>query len=717
MAMSSGRIAVAASFAIVAVFTLASQGRGPGESPATTAIFATAFLPIYWIAAWIAWSASRAPQLDAIGRRAWRLIALANALLACNNVAFFVSRRLAPFPGDETLIALVIPALWYVAIFAALAQLPRSMTNSLERATFWLDAATVLFSGLLILIYVFTHTPGQSSFASPLVAITTIGFPALSSAVLFAAIVVFLRPAHGVSREAIGLLAASVALTVLADLAYSRAFAVGAHHPRVWYEPLYLVASCLAVASAQMQRERAGGGSEWSIGFGSIGSSVLPYTAVLAAVVVVLLEIGDQWRTRLGAIGVGVAFLTMLVLARQLISRRHVALIAAAERERLERQAALELQLQQSQKLEAVGLLAGGIAHDFNNILMAIRGTAELAADGGPGVKEDMREITRAVDHGVSLTRQLLAFGRRDAVQVKRFDLREVVKDMEAMLRRLLAQQVVVRVTLAPTEVAVEMDRGQIEQVLLNLAINARDAMPSGGTLHVRVATTTITEKAGVPAPGDYAVMSVADTGTGIPPEVKARMFEPFYTTKPRGRGSGLGLATVYSVVSRAGGTINVDTGVGKGTTFDVLLPLADKPPAFEGAAETAAPDSTATAARPSKESVLVVDDEAALREVIARYLSRIGYRVITAANGADALAMLSGDTRVDLLLTDMTMPGVGGIELIERSRDRHPDMRIICMSGYAEPETIPVPQANYVRKPFGLATLARLVRSTLDAG
>lgn len=716
MAMSSGRIAVAASLAIVVVFTLASQGRGPDESPATTALFATAFLPIYWIAAWIAWSASRAPELDAIGRRAWRLIALAHALLASNNVVFYVSRRLAPFPGDEALIALVLPALWYAAIFAALGQLPRSMTSSLERATFWLDAATVLFSGLLILIYVFTHTPGQSSFASPLVAVTTIGFPALSAAVIFAAIVVFLRPAHGVSREALGLLAASVAVTVIADLAYSRAFAIGAHRPQSWYEPLYLIAACLAVASAQIQRERPGAGGEWSVGFGSIGSSILPYSAVLAAVIVVLLEIGDQWRTRLGAIGVGVAFLTTLVMARQLLSRRHVALIAAAERERLERQAALELQLQQSQKLEAVGLLAGGIAHDFNNILMAIRGTAELAADGGPDLKEDMREITRAVDHGVSLTRQLLAFGRRDAVQVKRFDLRDVVRDMEAMLRRLLARQVEVRVTLPPDEIAVEMDRGQVEQVLLNLAINARDAMPSGGTLQVSVATMT-TEKAGVVAPGGYAVMSVADTGTGITPEVKARIFEPFYTTKPRGRGSGLGLATVYSIVSRAGGTINVDTIVGKGTTFEVLLPLAERLDALATTVTAEAPGGATKAARPSKESVLVVDDEAALRDVIARYLSRIGYRVMTAANGVDALAVLSGDGRIDLLLTDITMPGMGGIELIERTRDRHPEMRVICMSGYAEPDTIPVPQANYVRKPFGLATLARLVRSTLDAG
>jgi signal transduction histidine kinase/CheY-like chemotaxis protein len=715
MPMLAGRMAVAASFGILVAFTLGSQSRQPGESPGTSALFAAAFLPIYWLASVLAWRASHTTALDATGRRAWQLIALANAVLATNNIVFYVSRRLAPFPGDEALIALVLPALWYTAIFSALARLPRRLTISLERATFWLDAATVLVSGLLILMYVFGHTPGESSFASPVAAITTIGVPALNAVVIFAAVIVILRPAHGVSRHAIGLLATSVAVTVVADLAYSRAAAIGAHRPGVWYEPLYLLAACFAAASAQMQRERPGSGSEWAIDFGSIRSSILPYAAVIGAVSVVVLEIQDRWDTPLGRMVLGAVLLTALVMARQLISRRHVAMLAAAEQARLTKQASLELQLQQAQKLEAVGMLAGGIAHDFNNILMAIRGTAELAADPGADIKQDLREITRAVDHGASLTRQLLAFGRRDAVQLKRFDLRGLVGDMEEMLRRLMPRHIALRVTQAPDDVPVELDRGQIEQVLLNLAINARDAMPSGGTLGITVGSTTIDAAQGVIPEGRYATLVVSDTGLGMAPEVRARMFEPFYTTKPRGRGSGLGLSTVYSIVSRAGGTINVQSSVGEGSTFEILLPLADVFPVVEGGVEAT---DTAALASPTGEVVMIVDDESALRELVGKYLSRHGYRVIVAANAADALAGLSSrEERVDLLLTDISMPGMSGLELIDRARALKPDMRVICMSGYAEPETMTVPEANYLKKPFGLATLGRLVRSTLETG
>ena len=714
MPMLSGRIAVAVSFAILAAFTLGSQSRQPGESPGTTALFAAAFLPVYWIASVLAWRASQTAALDATGRRGWQLIALAHAVLATNNIIFYLSRRVTPLPGSEVLIALVMPALWYTAILSALAGIPRRMTSSLERATFWLDAATVLVSGLLIMMYVFGHTPGESSFASPMAAITTIGFPAMSAAVIFAAVVVILRPAHGVSRHAIALLAISVAVTVVADLGYSRVAAAGGHRPGAWYEPLYLLAACFAAASAQMQRERPGSGTEWTRDFGSIRSSILPYAAVIGAVSVVLLEIEDRWHTPLGRMVLGAALLTALVMARQLISRRHVAMLAAAEQARLTKQASLELQLQQAQKLEAVGLLAGGIAHDFNNILMAIRGTAELASGPGSDIKQDLREITRAVDHGASLTRQLLAFGRRDAVQLRRFDLRELVGDMESMLRRLMPRHIDLRVTRAPDDVPVELDRGQVEQVLLNLVINARDAMPSGGTLGITVGSKTIDATQGVLPEGRYATLVVSDTGLGIAPEVKARMFEPFYTTKPRGRGSGLGLSTVYSIVSRAGGTINVATGVGAGSTFEVLLPLADVV-AVAGGVEAA---DTSALVSSTGEVVMVVDDESALRDLIGKFLSRHGYRVIVAANAADALkALASREERVDLLLTDISMPGMSGLELIERARVLKPDIRVICMSGYAEPETMTVPEANYLKKPFGLATLGRLVRSTLEAG
>ena len=723
MLMSAGRIATATSFAIFAAFVLASRGRGPGESPAVTALFAAAFLPIYWIAAVLAWMASRTAPLAPRGRQGWRLIAVACALLATNNALFVAARHVGSFPGQALLVAVVVPLLWYAAIFAGLARLPRAMETGLERATFWLDAATVLFSGTVVLLYVFSHTPGESSVRSLLDALTTIGFPALNGAVIFAAIVVLLRPGHGVSRAAVGLLALGVALTLVGDLAYARAAAVGAHRPGIWYEPLYLLAACLTAAAAQLQgehRERDDDAPR-QFALASTGSSLLPYAAVLGAVLAVVLEVGDRWPTPLGRMVIAAVALTGLVMARQLIARRHLEVLAAAEQARLTRQAALEVQLQQAQKLEAVGLLAGGIAHDFNNILTAIRATAELAAATDPAVREDMDDIMRAVDHGASLTRQLLAFGRRDAVQVQRLDLRDVVRDMDAMLRRVVTGEIVLRVTLPDEGVPVEVDRAQVEQVLLNLAINARDAMPAGGTLAVGVGTTTVGTPTAVLAAGRYATLVVADTGHGMPPEVIARMFEPFFTTKPRGRGSGLGLSTVYAIVTRAGGTIDVTSTVGQGTSFEVLLPLAGTPDA-EAREDAAPPSPAAQPTHPSRqEVVLLVDDESAIREAVDRYLSRKGYVVIRASDAAEALALFSSPgQRVDLLLTDLTMPGMSGRALVERLRALDPALRVICMSGYAEQADAAgdgaMPFANYIEKPFSLDTLARLVRSTLDA-
>jgi len=305
-------------------------------------------------------------------------------------------------------------------------------------------------------------------------------------------------------------------------------------------------------------------------------------------------------------------------------------------------------------------------------------------------------------------------------VQVQRFDLRAVVHDMDAMLRRVVTGGIVLRVTLPRRSVPVETDRAQIEQVLLNLAINARDAMPDGGTLDIAVGTTVRDAPTPVLAAGRYATLVVTDTGHGMPPDVVARIFEPFFTTKPRGRGSGLGLSTVYAIVSRAGGAIDVRSAVGAGTTFEVLLPLAaTEDDASADAAATGLADQPAPAV--GREVVLVVDDEAAIRELVVRYLTRSGYVVVAAAEATEALERLSSPgQRVDLLLTDLTMPGMSGRALIERARALDPALRVICMSGYAERETADgdgaMPAAHYIEKPFSLGTLGRLVRETLDA-
>jgi signal transduction histidine kinase len=719
MSITAGRSSVVAALALFAAFTVASQFRAPGGSPVVAMLFAAAFLPLYWMAAWLAWRASRTPALDPAGRRGWELIAIANALLAISNAAFVANRHIGHVPGHDALVSFVIPILWFIAMFAGLAWLRRAVQTRLERATFWLDAVTVFFSGLLILLYVFAHTPGRSSFTSAIATLGTVAFPALDGAVLFLATVVMLRPGKGVSRGAVALLATSVALTFVSDLAYGRAAAVGAHRAGAWYEPLYLLAGVFAVASPQVQRERPGTEDSRQFEIGSTSSSLVPYIAVLGAVLSVILEVGTGWRSPAGRLAVGTVILTGLVMARQLVSRRHVHMLAAAEQVRLTRQAALEAQLQQAQRLEALGLLAGGIAHDFNNLLMTIRASAELAATQGHSPQpEEIQDIVRAVDHGASLTRQLLAFGRRDAVQLQRFDLREVVRDMDRVLRRLMTGEIALRMTLPDRAVPVEMDRAQAEQVLLNLTINARDAMPDGGTLEIEVGTISIHEHTAVLAAGSYATLIVSDTGHGMPPEVIARIFEPFFTTKPRGRGSGLGLSTVYAIVSRTGGTIDVRSTVGSGTTFEILLPMPETTDAEP--ADALPPASAEQVKAAGREVVLLVDDESTILETVGRYLTRLGYVVVPISHPAEALVHLSSPSqRVDLLLTDLTMPGMSGRALIERARALHRDLRVICMSGYAERNATAAeeaePLANYIEKPFSLSTLGRLVRSTLD--
>ena len=720
MSRNPGRAAVAVSIVIFLVFAFASPARSGAEDPAVSRLFAAAFLPIYWIAALLAWQVSRTAELDNARKRAWELIAFANVVFAVNNGLFFAHRHFGLFPENGAVVFVVVPLFWYAAMFAALAQMPRAMSTSLERATFWLDATTVFVSGLLILFYVFAHTPGRSSAESPVMALLTIAFPALDAALIFTAIIVILRPAHGVSRAAVGLLGASAALMMIANLAYGRAAAIGAHYPNIWYEPIYLLASVIAVVAAQMQQERPGSAGPRQFEIASTTSSVIPYAAVVGAVLTVIFEVGGEWNTALGRLVLGAVVMTGLVMARQLISRRHIKILAEREQARRTREAALEAQLQQSQKLEAIGLLAGGVAHDFNNILTAIRASAEMSAASGPTEhREDMQEIVRAVKHGASLTRQLLAFGRRDAVQLQRFDMRDVVHHMDSMLRRVVAGEIVLRISLPSSSVPVEIDRGQMEQVLLNLAINARDAMPEGGALDIQVGTTTIETTTPVLSSGRYAKLVVADTGHGMSQDVMSHIFEPFYTTKPRGRGSGLGLSTVFAIVSRAGGAINVSSEVGLGTRFEVLIPLADSPEMeLDAEARTVTFDDSAKLTT-GREVVLVVDDEASIRNLVSRYLTRSGYVVITEAGAAEALARLTSGQRIDLLLTDLTMPGMSGRALLERARAIDPELRVICMSGYAERDDSvrgeDVRMANYIEKPFSLSTLGRLVRSTLD--
>lgn len=384
----------------------------------------------------------------------------------------------------------------------------------------------------------------------------------------------------------------------------------------------------------------------------------------------------------------------------------------------------LESQLRLAQKMEAVGRLAGGIAHDFNNMLMAISGYAGMLLDDlepGDHRRDDVNEICKAADRAAGLTRQLLAFSRRQPAAPRRLDLCALVGNLEKMLRRLIGEDVELVTALPPEPLWIMADAGQIEQVLMNLAVNARDAIPGHGRVTLAAAATTITAIAArrLPhvTPGRYVTLSVADTGSGMSADVKARMFEPFFTTKDPGKGTGLGLSTVYGIVRHAGGHLGVVSEPGRGTTFTIHLPDA----ASAAAAGDKPRRDTHTAS--GTETVLLVEDEASVRALVRVVLARGGYRVLEAADGEAALALAREHPgAIELLLTDVVMPRMNGRELARAMLRVRPEIRVLFMSGYAEgvatgPEVADgAPASAFIQKPFVAEALSRTIREVLDA-
>ena len=379
----------------------------------------------------------------------------------------------------------------------------------------------------------------------------------------------------------------------------------------------------------------------------------------------------------------------------------------------------LEEQLRQAQKMEAVGQLAGGVAHDFNNLLTAIIGNAELllrTIDLEDRRRLDVLEINRAAHRAATLTRQLLAFSRKQVLQPRILDLNGVVTELTTMLRRIIGEHVELRLQLEPELGRVLADPGQLEQVITNLAVNARDALPSGGTLTIRTANA-----ADVPPPspdstpllGPLVELSVMDDGVGMDERTQARLFEPFFTTKELGRGTGLGLATVYGIVRQSGGHIRVSTRLHHGSTFSIYLPMAQGTlePGAESVGWTEMPRGTGT--------ILVVEDEDAVRYLACRVLRGNGYRVLEAGDPASALRILRDEPEpIDLLLTDVVMPGMSGPALAERLVARRPGLKVLYISGYAEEAierqgALPAGGA-LLEKPFTAQQLADSVRQAL---
>jgi PAS domain S-box-containing protein len=391
-----------------------------------------------------------------------------------------------------------------------------------------------------------------------------------------------------------------------------------------------------------------------------------------------------------------------------------VVMVDVTERRRL------EADLRQVQKMEAIGQLAGGVAHDFNNLLTVILSSSELlqTPDLDPVERaETVQQIQDAGERARDLTRQLLAFARKQVTRPVPLDLLAVVRSAEKLLRRLVGEDVTVEVEVeAPANLfRVLCDAGQFEQVLMNLAVNARDAMPHGGTLTLALANAVVTSaEATSPPPGDWVRLTVKDTGTGLTEAARAHLFEPFFTTKALGRGTGLGLATVHGIVAQAGGHIQAESEEGRGTAFTLWFPRSQQVPTAAGLTRAQ------TRARGGAETILVVEDDEMVRQVTVRSLGTANYRVLVASSGAEALAMVESEPRVDLLLSDIVMPGLSGPALAARLSSQIPGLRVLLVSGHAQAELsrrgVQGGDWPLLQKPFTPSSLLDAVRAVLDA-
>ena len=382
----------------------------------------------------------------------------------------------------------------------------------------------------------------------------------------------------------------------------------------------------------------------------------------------------------------------------------------------------LEEQFRQAQKMEAMGRLASGAAHDFSNLLTAITGYASFARDAllpADPIREDLTQILNAAERGANLTRQLLAFSRRQTITPSIVNLNEIILNLSKMLRHLISEEIELVTAPAPELAAVEVDPGQIEQVLVNLVVNASDAMPEGGRLTIETANVTLDAEYARQhvsvAPGNYVLLAVSDTGCGMTDEVKARIFEPFFTTKPPGKGTGLGLATCYGIVRQNGGHIWFYSEPGKGTTFKIYFPQVEADAAEQP--EPAAPPR----ARRGQQTILLVEDDASVRNFAARVLREAGYTVVEASNGLEALQLAAErqESPIHLLVADVVMPHMGGEELAQHLKAAHPGLRAIFISGYTAQATVrseaPDEAVEFLQKPFTATTLTYKVDQVLS--
>jgi two-component system, cell cycle sensor histidine kinase and response regulator CckA len=421
-----------------------------------------------------------------------------------------------------------------------------------------------------------------------------------------------------------------------------------------------------------------------------------------------------RWKRKNGSA------ITVRVSGRAAIEADGAASVMEAMAEDVTERRALEEQFRQAQKMEAVGRLAGGVAHDFNNLLTVISGYAEVILEGldsAHPLQTKARAIQQASDRATALTRQLLAFSRKQLLELKVVEVNAIVEDMERLLRPLIGENLELVTNLAADAGHTRADSGQLEQVLMNLVVNSRDAMPNGGRIVIQTEKITLDDSYGgnqtLIRPGSYVMLSVADNGLGMDKETQSHIFEPFFTTKEKYKGTGLGLSTVYGIVKQSGGYLMVQSEPGCGTTFIIYLPRVE-----EAAENLKAAPIVRTLAGGS-ETVLLVEDEESVRQLVRETLQAKGYRVLEAENGDAGLAVAAGhEGPIDLVISDVVMPGTGGRELVQRLAESRPEIKVLYLSGYTEDAIMSEGPAEngraFLQKPFTLQNLSRTVREVL---
>jgi PAS domain S-box-containing protein len=783
---------------------------------------------IFW-----AYRASRAARASPPTRRAWRLWMFAAICISISTTvwsAIAIRSPDAPLPNWIN----VFYGAAYALTLAGLLSFPSAPRRRTERLTFSFDIATVTLSGLLIFWYWSVSENAFTAATSLTDKALVVAFPVGDLLLLITAALLLLRAPDDRSRRIFRLIALAQLCGAVGDFGNGYLSVSGQPSTGVMIETLWMAGSmCMIVAAITQCRESKGAAAPPA---SPTWLTEVPFMAVGAAFVTMLLAMQDTWHGVAAGIGTGVLVITGLAIVRQRIAAREesrlmqeraqrdsrfraliqhssdvvllldaslatvyvspaiegvlgypaesaagkpfVDWVAAEDRvaalhflarltgaplatdtlrcrmvhhdgtaRRMEIVAcnrlgdpvvggivlncrdtteryALEEQLQHTQKLEVVGRLAGGIAHDFNNLLMVIGANAEFVLSEDSDVAachESAREIKETTRRAAALTKQLLAFSRRQNARPVVLDPNEVVRRVERMLVRLMQHAARLQLDLTANPGVIEMDGGQLEQALLNLAVNARDAMPDGGKLTLRTAKIEAKDSGsfgtkGMPS-GDYVLVEVSDTGTGIPPDIIDKIFEPFFTTKEVGKGTGLGLSTVYGIVKQTGGYIYADSEPGR-TTFRIFLPRH-----VPAAHELAAPAESKTAAAPGADltgqgKILLVEDEEGLRALNARGLASRGYTVLEASNGVEAIEVLEREGRVDLVVSDVVMPEMDGPSLLKELRTRDASVKVIFVSGYAEEAFAKnLPQGEqyaFLAKPFTLKQLVAEVKKTL---